>query len=57
MQDGEGIGPCHAIGEIKDTIKDAILDGKIPNDRDAAWQMMLELGARLGLTPKETENG
>ena len=47
-----GIGPCHAIGEIKDTIKDAILDGKIPNDRDAAWQMMLELGARLGLTPK-----
>lgn len=46
-----GIGPCHAIGDIKDTIKDAILDGKIPNERDAAWQMMLSLGKDLGLTP------
>ncbi len=46
-----GIGPCHEIGIIKDAIKDAILDGKIPNDRDAAWQMMLQLGAELGLNP------
>ena len=44
------IGPCPEIGTIKDTIKDAILDGKIPNEREAAWQMMLELGASLGLT-------
>ncbi len=43
------IGPCHEIGVIKDTIKDAILDGTIPNDRDAAWSMMLELGQQLGL--------
>ena len=48
-----GIGPCREIGTIKDTIKDAILDGKIPNERDAAWQMMLQLGADLGLQPKE----
>ena len=47
-----GIGPCCEIGTIKDAIKDAILDGEIPNDRDAAWQMMLRLGAGLGLTPK-----
>ncbi len=44
-----GIGPCREIGTIKDAIKDAILDGKIPNDRDAAWQMMLEMGKELGL--------
>ena len=44
-----GIGPCREIGIIKDSIKDAILDGKIPNDRDAAWQMMLEIGGSLGL--------
>ena len=44
-----GIGPCREIG----TIKDAILDGSIPNERDAAWQMMLSLGADLGLKLRE----
>ncbi len=48
-----GIGPCREIGTIKDAIKDAILDGRIPNDRDAAWQMMLRLGADIGLKPRE----
>ena len=46
-----GIGPCREIGTIKDTIKDAILDGQIPNDRAAAWQMMLDIAATLGLKP------
>lgn len=46
-----GIGPCHEIGVIKDAIKDAILDGTIPNDRDAAWQMMLDLAKPLGMKP------
>ncbi len=44
-----GLKPCQEIGIIKDAIKDAILDGKIPNERDAAWQMMLEMGDKLGL--------
>lgn len=48
-----GIGPCREIGTIKDAIKDAILDGSIPNERDAAWQMMLRLGADLGLKLRE----
>ena len=47
-----GIGPCREIGTIKDAIKDAILDGQIPNERDAAWDMMLRLGKELGLTVK-----
>lgn len=46
-----GIGPCHEIGIIKDAIKDAILDGKIPNEREAAWQMMLTMAQGLGLKP------
>ena len=46
-----GIGPCREIGTIKDAIKDAILDGRIPNERDAAWQMMLRLAKDLGLEP------
>ena len=48
-----GIPPCYDIGVIKDSIKNAILDGIIPNEREAAWQMMLDKGAELGYKPKE----
>ena len=47
-----GIGPSKSIGVIKTAIKDAILDGVIPNEHDAAYQLMLSEGARLGLHPK-----
>ncbi|MBQ2508830.1 MAG: HD domain-containing protein [Bacteroidales bacterium] len=43
------LSPCHEVGVIKDHIKDAILDGVIPNEREAAWKMMVEEGAKLGL--------
>ena len=46
-----GIGPCHEIGIIKDAIKDAILDGRIPNEREPAIQMMLKQAAQLNLKP------
>lgn len=46
-----GIKPSAEIGIIKDKIKDAILDGKIRNDYNEAFQMMLELGKSLGLKP------
>jgi poly(A) polymerase len=46
-----GLGPCAEIGEIKIKIKDAILDGIIPNEYEAAYQLMLELGEKLGLKP------
>lgn len=46
-----GIGPCKLIGDIKTTIKDAILDGRIQNDRAQAWQLMLETGRQLGNEP------
>ena len=44
--------PCAVIGEIKEVIKDAILDGVIPNDYDAAYQLMEEEAAKRGLTAK-----
>ena len=46
-----GLSPCRQIGIIKDAIKEAILDGLIPNERDAAWQMMLEEADKLGIKP------
>ena len=47
-----GIGPCRAIGEIKEVIKEAILEGAIPNEYDAAYALMERLAAERGLTKK-----
>jgi len=46
-----GITPGPTVGMIKTAIKDAILDGLIPNDHDAARRYMLIKGRELGLTP------
>ena len=43
--------PCREIGSLKSAIKDAILDGIIPNEHDAAYQFMLERAQRMGLKP------
>ncbi len=44
-----GIGPCRVIGDIKEVIKEAILDGRIPNDYGAAFELMEQLAADYGL--------
>lgn len=46
--------PCAQVGAIKSAIKDAILDGRIPNDHDAAYQFMLQRAQQMGLTPTHT---
>lgn len=45
----QGSGPW--IKTLKDTIKNAILDGKIPNEHDAAFRLMLEKAKTMGLEP------
>jgi tRNA nucleotidyltransferase (CCA-adding enzyme) len=42
------IEPCREVGEIKAKIKEAILDGDIPNDYEAAFQYMLKEGKARG---------
>ncbi len=44
-----GIAPCREIGDIKKAIKDAILDGAIPNEYEAAREMMIKVGTEMGL--------
>ncbi|WP_418501293.1 CCA tRNA nucleotidyltransferase [Flagellimonas sp.] len=41
--------PSKEIGMIKDAIKEAILEGEIPNEYDAAYQFMLEKGKEMNL--------
>ncbi len=49
-----GLGPSPVIGQLKQSIKEAILNGKIPNEHDAARQFMLDRAKALGLKPVET---
>ncbi|WP_336066080.1 HD domain-containing protein [Mesoflavibacter sp. CH_XMU1404-2] len=43
------IKPSREVGLIKEAIKEAILEGDIPNEHQAAFSLMLEKGAALGL--------
>ena len=46
-----GIKPGKKVGVIKNAIRDAILDGIIPNEHEAARKLMLDKGVEMGLTP------
>ena len=41
--------PCREIGQIKEAIKEAILEGEIPNEHAASYDFMIEKGVSLGL--------
>lgn len=43
--------PCREIGQLKEAIKNAILDGKIPNEYEESRQFMLVEAKNLGLKP------
>jgi len=47
------LSPCKEIGIIKEVIKEAILEGQIPNEYEAAFNLMLEKGNEIGLKPNE----
>ncbi len=43
--------PCREIGTLKTALKDAILDGKVPNEHEAALAFVLHKAAQMGLQP------
>lgn len=46
-----GLSPSKPVGIIKDALKDAMLDGVIPNTYEAAFAFMLEKAASMGILP------
>ena len=47
-----GLAPSREVGTLKTAIREAILDGVIPNEREAAMQFLLEQAAAMELHPK-----
>ncbi len=45
------LSPCKEVGLIKVAVREAILDGHIPNQYNEAFAYMLEKGKELHLTP------
>ena len=46
-----GLPPSQPVGQIKSAIKEAVIEGIIPNDHDAAYEYMLTIAAEMGFKP------
>lgn len=46
-----GLRPSKVVGELKEEIKEAILEGQIQNNKEEAWQLLYKLAQRKGLSP------
>ncbi|MBR1468793.1 MAG: HD domain-containing protein [Prevotella sp.] len=46
--------PSREVGELKQTLKDAVLDNRVPNEREPLMQLLMEKAREMGLTTEKT---
>lgn len=46
-----GLPPCPKVGKLKTAIKDAVLDGEVPNDHDIALKWLIDKASQDGIYP------
>jgi tRNA nucleotidyltransferase/poly(A) polymerase len=46
--------PSPIVGELKEALKDAVLDGKIKNEYQSSLNFIIALGAKKGLSPVDS---
>lgn len=45
------LGPCREVGSLKQALKDAVLDNKVPNEREPLMKLLLNKAKTMGLEP------
>ena len=49
IMDTFNLKPCKQVGELKNSIKEAILDGVIHNTHDEAYRFMIKKAEEMGI--------
>lgn len=50
-----GLPPCREVGVLKKTLKDAVLDNRIPNEREPLLQLLIETARNLGFEQRQSD--
>jgi hypothetical protein len=50
-----GLSPCREVGVLKKTLKDAVLDNRVPNEREPLLQLLIETAGNMGLEQRQSD--